>query len=120
MIVHEFIIPHCISLLITQNAFKVVKSEIFSCRYITVHNLSLHSGTIGNDMPESFFGHKSKHRSLHTIPVTIRDGDKAMKYHTTRYGRLRKHSHAQWRTHTPDSYSCKWMTTRRRTYNHLR
>ena len=69
---------------------------------------------------ESFFGHKSKHRSLHTIPVTVRDCDKAMKLHTTCYGTLRKHSHAEWRTHTPDSYSCKWMTTRRHTYNHFK
>ena len=34
---------------------------------------------------ESFFGHKSKHRSLHSIPVTVKDCDKAMKLHRTRY-----------------------------------
>ena len=62
---------------------------------------------------ETFFGHRLvKHRSLHTIPVTVKDCDKAMKLHKTCYGRLRKHSHAEWRTHTPDSYSCKWMNTK--------
>ena len=50
---------------------------------------------------ESFFGHKSKHRSLHTIPVTVKDCEKAMKLHCTRYGRLKKHSHAEWKhTHS--------------------
>ena len=66
----------------------------------------------------NFFGHKSKHRSLHTIPGTVKDCEKAMKLHSTRYGRLRKHSHVEWQTHTPDSYSCKWMTSRRRMYTH--
>ena len=69
---------------------------------------------------ESFFGHKSKHRSLHTIPVTVKDCEKAMKLHSTRYGRLKKHSHAEWKTHTPDSYSCKWMTSRKRIYTHFK
>ena len=69
---------------------------------------------------ETFFGHKSKHRSLHTIPVTVHDCTRAMRHHVTQYGRLKKHNHAERKTHTPDSYSCKWMHTRKRIYTHFK
>ena len=69
---------------------------------------------------KTFFGHKSKHHSLHTISVLVHDCKEAMLHHRTRYGRLKKHSRAEWRTHTPDSYSCKWMHTKTRTYTHFK
>ncbi|XP_028417823.1 uncharacterized protein LOC114542487 [Dendronephthya gigantea] len=69
---------------------------------------------------ESFFGHKSRHHTLHTISVSNRECIKAVIHHKTRYGKLKQHSHGEWRTHTPDSYSCKWLKTRTNTYIHFR
>ena len=68
---------------------------------------------------ESFFGHKSKHRSLHTIKVSTSECARAMRSHSTRYGKLHRHDRAEWKSRTPDDYSCKWMKTRTRTYAHF-
>ena len=39
---------------------------------------------------KSFFGHKSKHRSLHTLSVSVHDCTSAMRTHVTRFGKLRR------------------------------
>ena len=36
------------------------------------------------------------------------------------YGKLHKHSQGEWRTSSPDKYSCSWMKTKSRTYTHFK
>ena len=57
---------------------------------------------------------------MRTIPVSPRDCSSATLTHHTRYGKLSKHSQAEWRKHTSDSYRCKWMKTKTKTYTHFR
>ena len=67
---------------------------------------------------ESFFGHKANIVGYHLSLFQDMSANEQCLH--TLHVKLHKHSHGEWRTSSPDKYSCSWMKTKSCTYIHFK